>query len=146
METTTEDKSVNGFTDEYRFLSNFIGGVYFDGEWYHSAESAYQAAKTVDPKERRPFQSMNPGTAKKMGKKIPIRQDWDKVKVEIMSSIVFDKFYRNKELRQKLIDTGDMYLEETNTWDDTFWGVCNGEGRNELGKILMKIRNFWKNE
>ena len=61
-----------------------------------------------------------------------------------MSSIVFEKFYRNKELRKKLLETGDRYLEETNWWGDDFWGVCNGEGRNELGKILMKVRDFWK--
>ena len=61
-----------------------------------------------------------------------------------MSSIVFEKFYRNKELRKKLLETGDRYLEETNWWGDDFWGGCNGEGRNELGKILMKVRDFWK--
>jgi ribA/ribD-fused uncharacterized protein len=136
--------SIKGFDGENRFLSNFIGSVHFEGSWYPSAESAYQAAKVVDPRERKPFQSMSAGSAKKHGSKIEIRKDWDKVKIEVMSAIVFDKFYLNKDLRKKLIDTGDKYIEETNSWGDTFWGVCDGKGENNLGKILMKIREFWK--
>jgi len=141
------DKEIKGFDGDYRFLSNFSNaGVYFDELWYHSTESAYQSAKVLDQTERRRFQSMSPGLAKKHGQKLEIRKDWDKVKIDIMSSIVFDKFYRNKDLRQKLIDTGDRLLEETNDWGDKFWGVCDGEGKNELGKILMKVRKFWKND
>ena len=30
---------------------------------------------------------------------------------------------------------------EGNNWNDTFWGVCRGKGRNELGKVLMKVRS-----
>jgi hypothetical protein len=39
-----------------------------------------------------------------------------------------------------LLATGDMELIEDNDWDDTYWGVCNGAGENNLGKLLMKIR------
>ena len=39
-----------------------------------------------------------------------------------------------------LLDTGDLYIEETNSWGDTFWGVCEGKGQNVLGNILMGIR------
>lgn len=61
-----------------------------------------------------------------------------------MASVVFDKFARNKELRDKLLFTNDKYLEETNDWNDKYWGICNGIGENNLGKILMGIREFWK--
>ena len=62
-----------------------------------------------------------------------------------MVAIVFDKFLRNKDLRQKLLDTSERYLEELNNWGDTFWGVdINKGGQNNLGKILMKTREFWK--
>lgn len=139
------EKEIKGFDGDYEFLSNFfIAGVYFEGMWYPSSENAYQAAKILDETKRRRFGYMSPGQSKKEGKKVEIRANWDKVKIEIMSSIVFDKFYRNKELRKKLLETGDRYLEETNWWGDNFWGVHNGEGRNELGKILMKVRDFWK--
>lgn len=142
-----DEKEIKGFDGDYEFLSNFfITGVYFEGIWYPSTENAYQAAKTLDESKRRRFKYVSPGQSKKDGKKVELRADWEKVKIDIMSSIVFEKFYRNRELRKKLLDTGDKYLEETNWWGDRFWGVCNGEGRNELGKILMKVRNFWKDE
>lgn len=141
------DKEVKGFEGDYHFLSNFFNvGVYFDGCWYPSSENAYQAAKTLDERERKRFRNITPSQSKKEGRKLEIRADWDKVKIEVMSIIVFDKFYRNKELRQKLLETEDKYLEETNHWGDKFWGVCDGVGQNELGKILMKIRKFWKND
>lgn len=61
-----------------------------------------------------------------------------------MSVILFDKFYRNPNLRQQLIKTDNKFLEETNHWGDQFWGVdIKKGGQNNLGKILMKIREFW---
>ena len=48
--------------------------------------------------------------------------------------------FSNPKLRKALLDTGDEYLEEGNTWGDQYWGVCNGVGKNKLGKLLMKIR------
>ncbi len=47
---------------------------------------------------------------------------------------------KQKELAQKLINTGDAELIEKNYWHDYFWGECNGKGENWLGKILMQIR------
>jgi len=61
-----------------------------------------------------------------------------------MIGLTFQKFLLNKGLRQRLIDTGDNYLEETNAWGDTFFGVdIKKGGDNRLGKILMSIRDFW---
>jgi len=48
--------------------------------------------------------------------------------------------FKNKELRDSLISTGDIIIKEHNTWGDKFWGIYGGEGENHLGKILMKIR------
>jgi len=48
--------------------------------------------------------------------------------------------FKQEDLKQMLLDTGDQELVEGNTWNDTFWGVCRGEGQNNLGKILMKVR------
>lgn len=62
------------------------------------------------------------------------------VKFDIMFEIVKAKFFQNKDLSERLIATGDAYLEETNTWHDTVWGVCNGIGTNWLGQILSLVR------
>jgi predicted NAD-dependent protein-ADP-ribosyltransferase YbiA (DUF1768 family) len=50
------------------------------------------------------------------------------------------KFSTHQELRERLLATGEAELIEGNTWNDTFWGVCKGEGQNWLGKILMEVR------
>ena len=57
-----------------------------------------------------------------------------------MEEIVRAKFRQNTELADKLLATGDAYLEEGNTWGDRVWGTVNGSGANRLGVILMQIR------
>ena len=48
-----------------------------------------------------------------------------------------------------LIATGDAYLEKENTWGDRVWGTVNGQGANNLGRILMDVRDElskWSNK
>jgi len=132
---------IDSFKDEYRFLSNFWPAeVRFEGLQYPSVEHAYQAAKTEDPKERVDVQSCTtPGKAKRQGRKVTMRSDWDDVKVDIMEHLLYEKF-AHPELRDRLLQTGTQGLVEGNTWGDTFWGVSGGKGENHLGRILMKIR------
>ena len=60
-----------------------------------------------------------------------------------MYQILLDKFTRNIELKNKLKATGTKYIEETNHWKDTYWGVdYKIGGENNLGKILMLIRDL----
>ena len=126
---------------KHSFLSNFyMTKVEYDGSIYPSSEHAYQAAKTTDLKDREWIcSSKSPAEAKKRGKELHIREDWDSVKVQIMEQILKSKF-KNKELQQKLLDTGNAKLVEGNWWGDTFWGFCRGKGENMLGQLLMKIR------
>jgi len=57
-----------------------------------------------------------------------------------MSEIVYAKFMQNPALQKLLLNTGDDPIVEENSWNDTFWGTCNGKGVNNLGKILMNVR------
>lgn len=133
-------KPVFFFDGEYRFLSNFFPGeVEYEGLVYPSVEHAYQAAKTLNLEERNQFLTVTPGQAKRLGKQLKNRDDWDSVKVSIMTELVRKKF-KIEHLREQLLATGNRYLIEGNTWGDTFWGVCNGNGKNMLGIILMQIR------
>lgn len=50
------------------------------------------------------------------------------------------KYSQHPELKERLLATKDIFLEEDNDWGDTEWGVCNGYGKNRLGKILMLVR------
>jgi ribA/ribD-fused uncharacterized protein len=132
---------IEGFTGQYRFLSNFAPAqVWYDGLMYPSVEHAYQAAKTTVSSERLDIQAcVKPGDAKKAGKEVTLRPDWEKVRLNIMAYLVRQKF-ANNPLKQMLLDTKDYELIETNSWGDTFWGVCKGVGSNHLGKILMNVR------
>ena len=63
-----------------------------------------------------------------------------------MYDCLVSKFKLDKVLRFKLLDTYPAELIEGNTWGDTYWGVCNGAGKNMLGKLLMKLRDEMKQE
>ncbi len=131
------------FDGEYRWLSNFEKAlVTYDGVPYPTAENAYQAAKTLDLTERELFTRVTPGEAKRRGKEVTLRPDWDKVKIAIMFQILVDKFTRNLHLAKKLLETGNFVLIEGNDWGDTFWGVCNDQGANHLGSCLMGVRSL----
>lgn len=134
------------FRDEYFFLSNFYPvEIKLDGIVYPNAETAFQAQKTLDVEERRKFSMLkNPVQAKRLGRKVKLRDDWEEVKLDIMTEVVSQKFLQHPHLIEMLLQTGDEELIEGNKWGDRFWGVCKGKGKNNLGKILMKIRDVYK--
>lgn len=136
------EQQISSFTGKYAFLSNFYSApIVFEKIEYPTAEHAFQAAKTNDISLRRYIASLNtPGEAKRAGRRLDLRSDWESVKDEVMERICFLKFNRNLGLRDKLLETGDAILIEGNTWNDTYWGMCNGTGLNKLGKILMNVR------
>lgn len=135
------DGQIIRFIDKYYFLSNFYPvDVWFAGIKFKNSEAAFQAMKCIDPKDRVEFENLAPSQAKRLGRSIQLRPDWDLVKDELMEKICLAKFSQNTDLRDKLIDTHPKYLEEGNDWNDRYWGVCNGSGLNQLGLILMKIR------
>lgn len=136
-------KEIKGFHGEYRWLSNFWPAeVVLVNDSFPTAEHAYQASKCYLPGDYLLIlMAKTPGEAKKLGRKVKIRDDWESIKLQIMESVVRYKFTKNKDLGKKLVETGDAYIEETNNWGDCYYGVCNGKGENHLGKILMKVRS-----
>jgi|SRR5215472_9972582 len=132
---------ISEFKGKYQFLSNFYPApVRLDGLFYRSVEHAYQAAKTNSPKEREDIRkTIKPGDAKRLGRKVTLRDDWEVVKLSVMMQLLQDKFSA-LPYSVGLIATGDEELVEGNNWGDTFWGVCAGQGENHLGKMLMQIR------
>lgn len=129
---------INSFQDSYYFLSNFYEvPITYNGITYQNNEAAFQAQKCYSPEK---FKDLNPTEAKKLGRQVSLRPDWESVKVKVMREIVHEKFAQNPDLAQRLIDTGDEYLEEGNTWGDRVWGTVNGQGANLFGQILMAER------
>lgn len=132
---------IDCFDGEYRFLSNFAPiPVFYDGIECRTSESAFQMMKTLDLDLRRKIGKSHPSQAKRAGRHVPLRPDWEQVKDQVMYEIVLAKFSQNEDAKKALLDTKDAMLIEGNDWNDTYWGVCNGVGKNTLGQILMRVR------
>jgi len=136
-------KIVKEFRNKYYFLSNFFPvTIIIDGLEYKSTEHYFQSMKFTDPKIQGQVRNApTPSMAKKIAKKFRKREDWYDISLDVMERALRAKFNK-PDLRKKLIATGDMYLQEGNQWNDTFWGVDlkTGKGKNHLGRLLMKIR------
>jgi len=132
--------SVTEFRGKYRFLSNFHPSlVLLDGALYPTVEHAYQAAKTLDYETRKRIRLMEkPGGAKRVGREVALRPNWEEIKLDIMLNLLRQKFL-DTSLRELLSETTGDLVEE-NHWGDTFWGVCRGVGQNNLGYLLMQVR------
>lgn len=141
-------KVINDFKGEYRFLSNFAKvNITYKGLTYPNAEAAFQAQKCVSDDARLKYtKPMSPVIAKRMGKKEPgLPENWNEIAYDIMLDILRVKF-SDENFKQKLLETGEAYLEEGNCWHDNRWGRCTCQkcqtksAQNFLGKILMQIR------
>lgn len=134
--------TIDRFHGAYRFLSNFYPSpVAMDGYGYPTVEHAYQAAKCDRHEDRIEIRlASTPGEAKRLGRQMDLRPDWHQVRVAVMTELVLQKFAWHPRLRRQLLATESEELIEGNTWHDTFWGVCAGCGENNLGKILMRVR------
>lgn len=135
-------KVIDSFHGKNKFLSNFYPApVMLDGKEYSTVEHAYQAAKTLSIVRRVIIRGLaKPGDAKKYGKDLEIREDWEDVRLDIMKELVTCKFTEHVKLKEKLLATGNQELIEGNYWGDMFWGVYKGQGKNNLGRILMRVR------
>ncbi len=135
-------RMIDSFRGEYYFLSNFYEApVLYDGITYQNNEAAFQAQKTLDMEKRKEFASLSPNLAKRAGRRVLLRTDWEQVKYTVMYEVCRAKFTQNPALGQQLLATGDEELIEGNNWGDRIWGQVNGKGQNHLGKILMRVRD-----
>ena len=144
---------INSFTGKYRFLSNFWNAPFTDnnGVRWRSSEQFYQAHKAMTEEDvLKVYETKTPHEAKRVGNEIQENPDFEEGKNHIMWVALQYKFVQNPDIRNKLIDTGEQTLLEGNTWHDNYWGncscpkCCDIEGRNELGKQLMMLRDLLK--
>lgn len=140
--------AIEGFDGPWRFLSNYhTAPLRVAGTIFASGEHAFNAAKTLVPDEaERVRAAPTPGEAKRIGRQVALRPDWDATaRFEAMRQVVDAKF-ADEPLRSKLADTGDALLVESNTWHDQTWGDCTcpkhrgTPGANHLGRMLMAKR------
>ncbi len=146
LEAYEDATGIYGFFGKYRYLSNFhLSPVEYRGRIYPAVENAYMSAKTDSVEFKELMTTVEPKEAKKLGQTCALRPDWEDIKFSVMLALQRIKF-KDPVLAKLLLATGDKYLEETNSWNDTYWGVCNGRGQNFLGKALMQVRKELQDE
>jgi ribA/ribD-fused uncharacterized protein len=145
---------ITSFRGQHHFLSNFHASpVELDGMEFPTVEHAYQAAKTENVDTRRKVQAMEtPAQAKRYGARLKRRADWQAINLHLLHDLILQKFTRYPDLRAQLLATGNTELMEGNDWGDDFFGVVWHEaaqewrGQNQLGKILMQVREELRRE
>lgn len=134
------------FTDEYSFLSNeYQFETNLGGRTYQSLEHAYHSEKSNDPSWK-DYCSKKTTKIKDLRKAclaIVFRNDWNKIKLDLMAYLLLQKFVENEDMKQRLIDTSPKILLNGNFNGDKYWGFCLKEerGENMIGNMLMQIRN-----
>ena len=143
----------------FGFLSNYYDApITIDGEQWRSSELYYQAQKSHAPEYREAIRNAknsdhakglgsDPSRSRKarkrswfQGRLDALRTDWHDVKLNVMEKAVRAKFQQNPELRALLLATGESEIVEDSA-HDLFWGMGrNGQGENQMGRLLMKVR------
>jgi len=117
----------------------------YKGIEYATSEHAYMSAKSDDMewKSRCADKQVPAKVIKRESKDIILIDNWELFKFFVMSEVIDIKFSL-EPFRSQLLATGDVGIEEGNTWNDLFWGVDNytRKGHNHLGNILMEKRDL----
>ncbi len=133
---------IDKFEGEYAFLSNFYPcQIHYAFHWFQCSEALYMAHKSGKEEDFARFAPLDAREAKKLGRKVELQPGWDDMRIDVMRRVVWHKFAQNPPLEKRLMATGEAELIEGNWWKDCFWGVCNGVGENNLGKLLMELRD-----
>lgn len=153
--TTPEPPVIDSFGYDYEFLSNFhehpvhipplsplMDRLFPDGLKVPDNEHGFHLAKCVsEDGARRVLRASSPYAAKKAGRLVTCRPDWEQVKDGVMLALQRAKFAPGTQLAGRLLATGTATLIEGNTWGDDYWGCVNGRGKNRLGCLLMQVRD-----
>lgn len=135
--------------EEFGFLSNFSAhGFVLAERYWPTVEHYFQAQKFVGSEhEERIRKCKTPKEAKNLGhsRHQPLRPDWEEVKVDVMRDALMAKFATHDQLQLALLKTGNEELVE-NAPSDYFWGCGQlGTGKNQLGRLLMEVRQTIRN-
>lgn len=142
------DGTVVGFYErEFYVFSNFSSfQVDWRGRVWPTSEHAYQAARYMGVADdlvervaqaRSAHEAWELGTKENKSRQLP---DWHNIKIETMYDICRAKLLQNPYVEKKLRLTNNEYLVEDSPVD-SFWGWGEDrQGRNELGKVWMKLR------
>lgn len=130
---------------EWGDFANFSNhAIFLEGKIWKTVEHFYQAQKFHQTEFEEIIRlQKTPMLAKQKAhellEKHPVL-NWDELKEQVMYKGLLAKFTQNPELWKMLVSTGNKRLAE-HTDLDNYWGDgANGQGKNRLGALLMRLR------
>jgi N-glycosidase YbiA len=140
-------KTAAFYPREYYAFDNFAAfQVEWRGQLWPTAEHAYQAAHFWDTAPELAKQicaARSPYVAYRLANDHTAQEDpdWSSKKLGIMEEIIRAKLQQHPYIRQKLLESRDLRIIEDSP-KDSFWGWGPDRcGRNELGKLWMRLRD-----
>ena len=132
---------IDSFSGEFIGLSNLMPfPIEIKNIQFPTVEHAFQAMKSARVQDWKDIARLaNAGDARRRGREIYARPDWDENKRYVMYKLLQEKF-QSAAYRKLLLETWPRQLIEGNYWKDRYWGVYKGEGENWMGRLLMRVR------
>lgn len=143
------DDVIGFYPREFYPLDNFSSfKVEVDGYLYASLEEAFQSSLFLPDYPEIAEQIKNSHSAheaqKIMLKNVEKVKYTNQQQLIIMEKLLRLKLEQNPYVLKKLLETNDYYIVEDSPKDNYWgWGI-NRDGRNQLGKIWMKLREEYK--
>lgn len=110
---------------------------------YATVEHAYHAQRFDDPEriqEIREAENARKAWEIAQEHKSEQRADWNEKKLEVMEDLLRAKVEQHPSVKEALIASEGLLIVKYEP-DDAFWGDGkDGKGRNEMGKLWMKLR------
>ena len=146
MENKKKSKSPILFFSGHKYFSNFASySIKWKGKLYPTSEHAYQAEKFKDKSLKIKIRlARSAYLAKKVAdeNKDKVPKNWysSGLAVKIMEKVIKEKILQHEHIQRKLKESGNRKIIESSPFD-SFWGWGpKKNGKNNLGKIWMKLR------
>lgn len=135
-------RTIDRFVGKYNFLSStYPSSVEIGGITYPTVCHAIIASKIDSIEIKKQIAALNGlGQVFRFEKTLEESPEWIACRRDVMKNILRKKF-SDPKLMHALKETDSAYLINTNYWGETYWGCCDGYGKNVLGHLLMEIRN-----
>lgn len=110
-------------------------------------EHFYQAHKTPFKEEQKKvLTAPTPGKAKRLGRSVTLRSDWETIKFDIMIAAQLLKCIYEPDYHYLIMNTPNHEFVEYNNHHDNIWGTCLCEKcktlpkQNLLQQVLINIK------
>jgi len=108
---------------QWRGLSNFERSpIVIDGKEYLSVEHFFQSSKAATQWEHEMIRGTpSPKEAKRVGRTVALRPDWEEIKMDVMLKGLLAKFRQHEQFRDLLLSTGTVMIRHRERTFASYW-------------------------